>query len=183
MTRHASSYPASSQPMSLSPHSGRRKNRAGQQKKERGKFIHFLLFSLFLAFASLRVVCAFGGFYEKLPCFLRTHSPPSWPREHAPNLWRLHLAPALAAIYYMCVYIYSFCVLLFAFLVPGNFGVWLFCVRHLRRRRRWEQEVVPGAGTAAMGVKALPVGGWQHTSSNDATYVVTKLFLYTFFPS
>lgn len=25
-------------------------------------------------FSSLRVVCAFGGFYEKLPCFLRTHS-------------------------------------------------------------------------------------------------------------
>jgi len=29
----------------------------------------------------------------------------------------------------------------------------------------------------------LPVGGCQHTSSNDATYVVTKLFLYTYFPS
>jgi len=98
------------------------------EKRARGKFIYFLLF---FAFASLRVVCAFGGFYEKLPCFPRTHSqwsaphsttpflPHPWPK-HAPNLTP-SLGPALAAIY-ICAYITS-SVLLFALLVLGNFGV------------------------------------------------------------
>lgn len=80
---------------------------------EREMYIYFLLLTFFLFFfcffffdfASLWVVCAFGGFYEKLPCFLRTHSQwsapfphfrttqPPWPPfhhlvglEHAPNL-------------------------------------------------------------------------------------------------
>lgn len=107
MTRHASSYPASSQPMSLSPHSGRRKNRAGQQKKKRKEenlyiFFYFRFSLLLPRFGLCAHLAVFMKNYHVFFALIRHPlGPGNTPPISDAFTWPQHLPR-----YTICVYIY-----------------------------------------------------------------------------
>jgi len=130
MTCHA---PSSGSAHVFEPHSGRRKNRAGQQKTKwkSGQEENLYIFFYFLPLLRFGLCAHLAVFMKNYHVFLALiRSGPPHPLHHPlfatllaktrPNLTP-SLGPALAAIY-ICAYITS-SVLLFALLVLGNFGV------------------------------------------------------------